>query len=296
MWLFRKSIDLNQAVARPVQATDLTAVTRLLREAGRRYYAMTGADLEHLTAEQWGAVLEVGTTIVASALANQPAEGICWIYAVALGDGLDVRFALATLLPVFEATLRRQGVHTIFYAGDEQADAWLVPALQAQQFEPETEVVVYEKRQLQIPDQGNLAITLRPALPLDLPAVLTVDRACFEPQWTKDATIMRTALEQGPYVVVAEHEETIVGYAYATTHFGGRLVHLVRIAVDPAWRGKAIGVRLLADVVAFTIAQRAHVLTLNTQAYNMQAQRLYQWFGFVTTGERQLILRRNLHP
>ena len=82
--------------------------------------------------------------------------------------------------------------------------------------------------------------------------------------------------------------------AFTTTHFGGRLVHLVRIAVLPAYRGKAIGVRLLADVVAYARSLGAESLTLNTQAHNAAAQRLYVWFGFRRTGEQQTVLRFDL--
>jgi len=82
----------------------------------------------------------------------------------------------------------------------------------------------------------------------------------------------------------------VVGYAYATTHFGGRLVHLVRIAVEPTRRGQGVGVRLLADLTAFAQDSGASLITLNTQAYNRSAQRLYEWFGFHSTGERQIVL------
>ena len=81
---------------------------------------------------------------------------------------------------------------------------------------------------------------------------------------------------------------------HATSHFAGRLMHLVRIAVLPQYRGQAIGVRLLADVVEFARVRGADLMTLNTQSYNTEAQRLYEWFGFRRTGERQAILRFDL--
>ena len=59
-------------------------------------------------------------------------------------------------------------------------------------------------------------------------------------------------------------------------------------------RGQSIGVRLLADLVAFARVRGADLLTLNTQSYNTDAQRLYEWFGFRRTGERQAILRYDL--
>ena len=70
-------------------------------------------------------------------------------------------------------------------------------------------------------------------------------------------------------------------------------VPLCRVAVH---QGQAIGVRLLADVVDFARVRSADVLTLNTQAHNTSAQRLYEWFGFHRTGEQQTVLRYDLVP
>jgi ribosomal protein S18 acetylase RimI-like enzyme len=68
----------------------------------------------------------------------------------------------------------------------------------------------------------------------------------------------------------------------------------VRIAVLPSQQGRAIGVRLLAEVIAFARTRGASTLTLNTQAHNLRAQRLYEWFGFHRTGEQQTVLRYDL--
>jgi len=87
---------------------------------------------------------------------------------------------------------------------------------------------------------------------------------------------------------------SVVSAADPVDRESGRLIHLVRIAVLPQRRGQAIGVRLLADVVEFSRVRGADLMTLNTQSYNTDAQRLYEWFGFRRTGERQAILRFDL--
>ena len=79
-----------------------------------------------------------------------------------------------------------------------------------------------------------------------------------------------------------------------TTHLGGRLVHLVRIAVLPAHRGIGLGARLLAEVVGYARSLGADSITLNTLTYNAAAQRLYEHFGFRRTGEQQRVLRFDL--
>jgi ribosomal-protein-alanine N-acetyltransferase len=153
-----------------------------------------------------------------------------------------------------------------------------------------TEVLVYEKHNLSIPDRGNLYVQVRPATDVDLVEILRIDRRCFEPHWTKDDIVLGPAIHDGPFFIVAELGRRIVGYAYATSHFSGRLMHLVRIAVDPPFRGGRIGIRLLAELTDYANRQGAQLISLNTQAYNLAAQRLYHWFGFAPTGERMPVL------
>ncbi|HMQ32354.1 MAG TPA: GNAT family N-acetyltransferase [Chloroflexaceae bacterium] len=294
MWLFRKGLDISRTAARSVQGDDLTVISRLLRDSPRRYHGLNGVDLPALLAANHGVVLAAPGEIYGVALVGAPTAATCWLRAVALADGLETRPALGALVPALEEAVAGRGVREIFFAGDDSSDAWLSLVLQEHGYLKTTEILVYEKPHLDIPAAGNPAVQVRPAADVDLPEVMRLDRACFEPQWTKDGTILGPAIEHGPYFVVAELEHEPVGYAYATTHFGGRLVHLVRIAVDPARRGAGIGVRLLADVVAFAEEQHAAAITLNTQAYNARAQRLYSWFGFAPTGERQTVLRRAL--
>jgi ribosomal protein S18 acetylase RimI-like enzyme len=277
-----------------VRDEDLTKVSRLLRDGGRHYYGLAGNELSALLSAGQGVALCVGEDLLAVALASWPAKDTCWLRGLALAEGIDLYAGGDFLIPAFHAELAGRGVRDIYYAGDEAVDAWLAPALKAHGYAQATEVVVYEKRDLSIPGSGNADVRVRAAASVDMAEVLRLDHVCFEPQWTKDDTILGPALIQGPFFVLAEIDGAAVGYAYATSHFGGRLLHLVRIAVDPQQQGRQIGVRLLAAVTTFAVTQGATVITLNTQAYNVHAQRLYSWFGFVPTGERQSILRRQL--
>lgn len=294
MWLFRKGLDISRAAPRLVTQDDLTAVSRLLRDGTRRYLGLNGGDLAALLAARHGMVLEADGELYAVAVLSPPAGTTCWLRAVALAEGVEARPALGAIFSALHTALAAQGLRAIFYSGDEAVDGWLVPALTAQGYTRETEVLVYEKSDLSLPDGGNPAVEVRPAAQADLAAILRLDQHCFEPQWTKDDTILGPAIDHGPYFAIATLEDELVGYAYATTHFNGRLVHLVRIAVAPRRRGARIGARLLAEVVTFAAEQHATVVTLNTQAYNTHAQRLYRWFGFAPTGERQSVLRCSL--
>ena len=294
MWLFRKGIDISRASARLSLDADLSPVSRMLRNGWRRFYGLIGAELPCLIDAGLGSVLALGSEIWGVAVMSWPVETTAWLRGLALAEGVEPQVGVNALLAVLHQSLAARGVANVFYAGDEGAESWLDPALKAGGYIANTEVIVYEKRDLLVPDQGNRAVLVRTAVPPDLAAVLEVDRRCFEAQWTKDDTILGTAVVQGPLFLVAELEGRIVGYIYATTHFSGHLVHLVRIAVDPQLQGRGLGVRLLAAVIAFARGVGADVITLNTQSYNVHAQRLYRWFGFQPTGERQHVLRYNV--
>lgn len=291
MRLFRRGLDLSRATVRLANEADLPRVSRLFRDGARRYYGMTGGDLHALLAASQGVLIESGVELWAVTLAGWLADHTTWLRGMALAEGLDVPAGLGLLLSSLHDMLQARDVRRVYYAGDEASDPWLIPALQQQGYVLDTDVIVYEKRDLEMPSQGNTEIRVRPALPVDLATVVALDRICFEAQWTKDDTILGPAIDQGPLFVVAEKEARVIGYAYATSHFNGRLVHLVRIAVHPRLQNQAIGVRLLAEVVSFARKRQAYTITLNTQAYNVHAQRLYRWFGFVPTGERQSVLR-----
>lgn len=294
MWLFRKSLDLKRAAARRVTAEDLTRVSRLLRDGGRRYYGLSQGDLPPIVGAGYGIALVSGEEIWGVALTSWAVEGTCWLRAFALAEGADLEPAAGMLLPALHATLAEIGIDTVYYSGDETADGWMTPLLAQHGYETHTDVIVYEKRDWEVPSGGNPHVQVRPAVSVDLAEVLLLDRACFEPQWTKDDTILGPAIAQGPLFLVAERAGELAGYAYATSHFHGRLIHLVRIAVAPQHQNAQIGVRLLAEVVAYAAEHSADLITLNTQAYNLHAQRLYRWFGFTPSGEHQSVLRRQL--
>lgn len=293
--LFRRSNDVTNAYVRPAGSDDLTGVARLLRDAGRRYYGLQGNELAQLLAAAPAAIYETPPNdILGVALSGWRTRRVTWLRCLALARGLDSDYAVPQLLSELHATLRDRDILHIFFAGDDTADTWLSPVLRRCGYVQDTRVVVYEKHSLSIPSWGNTQIRIRPARASDLTQLIELDNLCFEAHWTKSQSAFGTALREDALFVVAELHERLVGYAYATSHFGGRLLHLVRIAVRPGDQQGGIGARLMAELVAYAREKRSDVITLNTQEYNERAQRLYRWFGFAPNGESQTILRYDL--
>ncbi|MBC8160824.1 MAG: GNAT family N-acetyltransferase [Roseiflexaceae bacterium] len=294
MPFFRRPQDLTHAIARPAVSDDITAVSRLLRESAHRFLGTASAELPALIGTAPACLLFRGGDVWGAAVAGWPVDDTSWVRALALADGVATGEGVDALLSQLFDQLHGQGVQRLFYAGDVGADAWIQPLLLDRGWQHHTDVVVYEKIGYAVPDSGNAQVRVRQAQPADLRAILALDRLSFDAQWVKDGSVIAPAIVEQPFFVVAEQAGLPVGYAFATGHFNGRLMHLVRIAVDPAARGQGIGVRLMAEVVGYARQSNADSLTLNTQQENRAAQRLYEWFGFRRTGESQRVLRRDL--
>ena len=62
--------------------------------------------------------------------------------------------------------------------------------------------------------------------------------------------------------------------------------HVTTFAVDPAWRRRGVGERLLLALLDVSVARRAREATLEVRLSNMAARRLYEKYGFRPVGIR----------
>jgi ribosomal-protein-alanine N-acetyltransferase len=279
---------------RPVSSDDLEIALHLLDHADRWLMSVGVDEVVGLLARAPALLLLAGDRPHGIILSDWTHETVTWIRVLALSSGLSTTRAIDALLPPFHQTLRARGVARIYVACADPDDSWAMAALRNVGYTHDTDVIVYEKVCMNIPTQGNPTVRVRAATVGDIPAILAVDTRCFSAEWRKDAVQISTALHETPRFLVVEENLEVVGYAFVTIHREGRLVHLVRIAVLPDRQHRGIGARLLYEVVSYATAIGAQRLTLNTQAYNRNARRLYEWFGFRHTGDRQIILRCDL--
>ncbi|MEM8534899.1 MAG: GNAT family N-acetyltransferase [Chloroflexota bacterium] len=294
MPLFSRGLDINLTVPREGKLDDLMAISRLLRTEKHRFLGVPGSELPALVTGSPTMLLVSGQAIWGVAVAGWPIHDVCWLRVIGFVNGLSPKDGIPALLGPFHALLRSKDVHHVFYAGDISADLWIQPQLQAYGYVYDTHVVVYEKHTMDVPSLGNTQVRIRPVEPVDLATILEVDRTCFTSQWMKDEGVIGSSISVSPFFIAAEFDDEIVGYAFVSSHFDGHLIHLVRIAVDPAYQGLSIGVRLLAEVTLYARSVGAYTLALNTQADNRNAQRLYEWFGFQRTNEQQVVMRYDL--
>jgi [ribosomal protein S18]-alanine N-acetyltransferase len=290
MPLFRRPFDRRSALARPVAPHDASVIASLGYHAFRRYLTSSIEDVVDRVPHEPTAVLEYEGRIVAMAQAGWRMPPNAWLRALLIDSRVDATSALPLLIDQLHRLLPARAVSALYITLDEWSAPWLRGPLEKIGYRRVMDVVTYEKVGMEVPSSGNQVVIVRQARPDDLQAVLHLDAICFPTPWGKGEEILGPALISAPYFSVAEFSGDVIGYTYVTVHQAGLHAHLVRIAVSPAFQGHAIGVRLLADVVRFCRHRRIDLLTLNTQDYNIQAQRLYEWFGFQRTGEIQAVL------
>jgi [ribosomal protein S18]-alanine N-acetyltransferase len=290
MSFFRRRASTPAGSIRLATEQDHAALSRFVHIADQRFLTSDIVDVAKLFQHDPTALREVDGRVTAALSFGWRTTPVAWLRTFLLREDDETGATLRALSDPLHRVLRSDGIHFVAITLDEWHDPWLRRPLQQLGYRPMVQVIGYEKRDLSYPAAGNRIVAVRRAQPDDLAGILELDRLCFPLPWVKGAEILAPAVRDSPCFIVATFGEQIVGYAYVTGHHGGRLFHLVRIAVAPSVQGRGIGVRLLAEVVDYCASQYAELLTLNTQSDNRQAQRLYEWFGFTRTGDRQTVL------
>jgi ribosomal-protein-alanine N-acetyltransferase len=118
----------------------------------------------------------------------------------------------------------------------------------------------------------------------DLRAVHAIERASFSVPWPDDAYRNELLTNRLASYVVARAGEVVVGFAGLWVMVDE--AHVTTFAVDPGWRRRGVGERLLLALLDIAVTRRAREATLEVRLSNMPARRLYEKFGFRPVGIR----------
>jgi ribosomal protein S18 acetylase RimI-like enzyme len=279
---------------RLLSPSDFPAITHLLRTSEYAYQRFTLDELKHILRTYPSVGLFRGDAMHSFLLSQTLNPPSAWL----AGFGLKWSESRSYLrfwdlqMEVLAEQLVRRGVEFLHYSGNDQENDWLRGPLLERGFKPFRLLYAYDKFDYSIPAQGNLEVTLRRAQLSDIPTLLALEELCFEQLWRYDAASFADIMHTHPYFVVAELEGKVVGYQFNA--LDGEYGYLVRIAVHPAYSGRGIGVRLMAEAIRFFQSAHSTRIMLNTQTENTHAHRLYEWFGFIRLRQIGFILRREL--
>lgn len=124
---------------------------------------------------------------------------------------------------------------------------------------------------------------LRRASTEDLPRVVEIERASYSFPW-RESLFARELENPFSHFFVWEEEGEVVGYAcYWLVEDEA---YLANIAVDPSWRGRGIGRRLLEGSLDWMVRLGARDVVLEVRKGNREALALYRSVGFKVVGRR----------
>lgn len=125
------------------------------------------------------------------------------------------------------------------------------------------------------------AVSIEPMRPIDLDAVVSIDRRCFSTPWMPDSYLIELSNRAAFYLVARKTiEKNSVVVAYGGAWVIMDEAHITTIAVDPDWQGHKIGERMLIALMEEVILRGATHATLEVRESNETAQKLYCKYGF----------------
>lgn len=277
---------------RLLSSNDLPQVTRLLQTSEYIYQRFTLEELPTILARYPAMGIFNGSSLRSFILSQTVHAPSAWIggFCVIWTESRAYARLFEKLLQHLIPHLAARGVRYLHYSGNDVENDWLRSMLLTQGFLPYRTLYAYDKFDYSIPTQGNQQVIVRPVKTSNVPALLTIEDACFEQQWRYDAIAFTDIVASHPYFVVAELSGKVVGYQFNA--LDGDFGYLVRIAVHPSVGGRGIGARLMAEAIRFFERERVLRIMLNTQDDNIHAHRLYEWFGFVRIQQLGFVLRK----
>ena len=125
--------------------------------------------------------------------------------------------------------------------------------------------------------------SIREATEQDAKEIARIELLSFRTPWSEEM-ILSEMREPLSTFFVAVFQNNVIGY-YGFLHILDEL-HILNVAVDPTFRQKGVGTKLIAHLIEKAHALSARAVTLEVRESNLSAIRLYEKFGFASAGVR----------
>jgi ribosomal-protein-alanine N-acetyltransferase len=144
------------------------------------------------------------------------------------------------------------------------------------------------------------------ATPADIAALVALENRCFHWPWSRlsfeGEMNAPGADSRVTWTTAAAGQPRMIAYIFF--RFIAEEVHIFRIAVDPAWRRRGVGARLVTACLESAHGRGLSAAMLEVRRSNTEALKLYRKFGFQVAATRPgyysdghedaLILKRTL--
>jgi ribosomal-protein-alanine N-acetyltransferase len=227
-------------------------------------------------------VLEDGKRIAAALACPPDPDSIYWIRLFAHVSQISASDAWSPLWSAARAQLAGRGPLRVAAISIQP---WFDSLLARSGFDLKQYIVLLDWNSSSAPPPASSSeYKIRTMTIADLPYVVDLDSAAFEPLWRNSLNALSKAFSQSVCATLIEDEHGMAGYQISTGNSLG--AHLARLAVRPDAQGRGLGAALVNDLIARMRGRGAARITVNTQADNASSLALYERLGFRRTGEQ----------
>ena len=128
-------------------------------------------------------------------------------------------------------------------------------------------------------------LTIAPMRVEDVGRVLEIEQLSFPSPWPRNAYTHELQENRLACYLVARLMHRVVGYTGMWVILDE--AHVTTIAVDPSYRRRQIGERLLVALIEEAMRRGARWVTLEVRPSNTGAQAMYRKYGFKELGTRK---------
>lgn len=155
-------------------------------------------------------------------------------------------------------------------------------------FQLDTEIYLYRKQGVGIPEDDTMSAAFHPILPVtlrqvqveELEEIIRLEHQIFLPEMWADRVLLQEMIERGEGSVhVAICMDQWIGY-HDSRILENDLGHLVRLGVHPDYQGLGVGTELLRAGLAWFRTRKVEEIILYVEEWNRRARALYTRFGF----------------
>lgn len=128
-----------------------------------------------------------------------------------------------------------------------------------------------------VDDGREVYVHIRWMIRRDMPEVLRIEEDSFEFPWSEEDFI-RCLRQRNCIGMVAEHDETIVGFMIYELH--KNRLHCLNFAVHQDFRRCGIGEQMIGKLITKLSHQRRNRIMLEVRETNLDAQLFFRHMGF----------------
>lgn len=130
----------------------------------------------------------------------------------------------------------------------------------------------------------QLPVSMRPAIPEDLSALLRLENKCFTTDQLSRRSFRHWIQAENCTFIVVEYSDVIVGYSLIIFFRGTALARLYSIAIDPDYRGLGLARKLMMEGEKISKRAGRVFLRLEVSMDNPAAISLYESMGYQPFG------------